>query len=155
MNGAGGGISVGGQMVGPAKSPQGREMMVPVSEVGMAPGPVKFVCSLFTCGGWKGVAVGVASGGTVTRMNWKGIVVSEKGAEAALSRRLFSVVETQASGIRVKQISKNPMRRIFPKGTSMAGVDLGSFFEGHIVLFREKHNHEPPDGGLEIPGLVG
>ena len=31
----------------------------------------------------------------------------------------------------------------------MAGVDLGSFFEGHIVLFREKHNHEPPGGGLD------
>jgi hypothetical protein len=101
---------------------------------------------LFTCGGWKGVAVGVASGGTVTRINWKGIVVSEKGAEAP---GLFSVVETQASGVRVKHISKNSMRRIFPNGTGMAGVGLGSFFEGHIVLFREKHNHEPPDGGLD------
>jgi hypothetical protein len=80
----------------------------------------------------------------VTRINWKGIVVSEKGAEAP---GLFSVVETQASGVRVKYIPKNPMRRIFPNGTSMAGVDLGSFLEGHIVLFREKHNHEPPDGG--------
>jgi len=138
-------------MVGPAKSPQGREMMVPVSEVGMAPGPVKFVCSLFTCGGWKGVAVGVASGGTVTRINWKGIMVSEKGADAP---GLFSVVETQASGVRVKHISKNPMRRIFPNSTSMAGVGLGSFLEGHIVLFREKHNHEPPDGG-RVTGVSG
>lgn len=154
MNGAGGGISVGGQMVGPAKSPQGREMMVPVSEVGMAPGPVKFVCSLFTCGGWKGVAVGVALGDTVTRINWKGIVVSEKGAEAP---GLFSVMETQASGVRVKYISKNPMRRIFPNGTSMARVDLGSFLEGHIVLFREEHYHEPPDGALDTVavGLAG
>jgi len=140
-------------MVGPAKSPQGREMNVPVSEVGMAPGPVKFVCSLFTCRGWKGVAVGVASGGTVTRINGKGIMVSEKGAEAP---GLFSVVETQASGVRVKHITKNPMRRIFPNGTSMTGVDLGSFFERHIVLFREEHYHEPPDDVLDtgVSGLA-